>query len=65
MKSHKCSKTNSLEPTTITTTKELGSRTPLVKPCLAVHAPTISHEDEKIALVLSLTGIFMTWFMFQ
>ena len=25
----------------------------------------ISHEDEKIALVLSLTGIFMTWFIFR
>ena len=25
----------------------------------------ISHEDEKVALVLSLTGIFMTWFIFQ
>ena len=26
---------------------------------------TISHQDEKIALVLSLTGIFTTWFIFQ
>ena len=25
----------------------------------------ISHEDEKVALVLSLTGIFMIWFIFQ
>ena len=25
----------------------------------------ISHEDEKDALVLSLTGIFMTWFIFR
>ena len=25
----------------------------------------ISHEDEKVALVLSLTGIFMRWFIFQ
>ena len=25
----------------------------------------ISHEDEKVALVLSLTGIFMTWFIFR
>ena len=24
----------------------------------------ISHEDEKVALVLSLTGIFMVWFIF-
>ena len=65
MKSHRYSKTNSLEPTTITTTQGLGSQTPLVKPFLVVHAPTISHEDEKFALVLSLTGILTTWFMFQ
>ena len=25
----------------------------------------ISHEDEKVALVLSLTGIFMKWFIFR
>ena len=25
----------------------------------------ISHEDEKVALVLSLTGIFMIWFIFR
>ena len=54
MKSHK---TNSLEPTTIeshsNTTQGL------------THAPTISQEDEKIALVLSLTRIFTTWFMLQ
>ena len=25
----------------------------------------ISHEDEKVALVLSLTGIFTRWFIFQ
>ena len=63
MKSHKYLKTNSLEPTTITTTQGLGSQTPLAKPPLVVHAPTISHEDEKIALVLS--GIFTIWFMFR
>ena len=50
MKSHK---TNSLEPTTITTAQGL------------THAPTISHEDEKIVLILSLTGIFMIWFMLR
>ena len=50
MKSHK---TNSLEPTIITTAQGL------------THAPTISHEDEKIALILSLTGIFMIWFMLR
>ena len=25
----------------------------------------ISHEDEKVALVLSSTGIFTAWFIFQ
>ena len=25
---------------------------------------TITHEDEKITLVLSLAGIFMTWYLF-
>ena len=25
----------------------------------------ISHEDEKVALVLSLTGIFTIWFIFR
>ena len=57
IKSHKYSKTNSLEPTTIeshsTTTQGLA------------HTPTISHEDEKIALVLSLAGIFAIWYMFR
>ena len=46
----KYSKIYSLEPTTIeshsTTAQGLA------------HAPTISHEDEKIALVFSLAGIF-------
>ena len=54
MKSHKA---NFLEPTTIeshsTTTQ--GS----------AHAPNISHEDEKIALVLSLARIFTIWYMFR
>ena len=27
--------------------------------------PTITHEDEKIALILSLTGIFTVWYLFQ
>ena len=26
---------------------------------------TITHEEEKIALILSLTGIFMIWYLFQ
>ena len=27
--------------------------------------PTITHEEEKIALILSLTGIFTIWYLFQ
>ena len=27
--------------------------------------PTTNHEDEKIALIISLTGIFMVWYMFR
>ena len=27
--------------------------------------PTISHEEEKIALIISLTGIFTIWNLFQ
>ena len=54
MKSHK---TNSLEPTTIeshsNTTQGL------------THAPTISHENEKTALILFLTGGFTVWFLFR
>ena len=58
MKSPKDSKTNPLEPTTIeshsTTTQGLGPGTLLYR----AHAPNFSHEDEKLALVLSLAGIF-------
>ena len=27
--------------------------------------PTTNHEDEKIALIISLTGIFTVWYMFR
>ena len=27
--------------------------------------PTITHEEEKIALILSLTGTFTIWYLFQ
>ena len=67
MKSHKDSKTNSLKPTTTeshsTTTQGL------------THAPnithknqepkTITHNDEKIALVLALASGFAIWNVFQ
>ena len=54
MNSHK---TNSLEPTTI---KSHSNATQGL-----THAPTISHEDEKTALILFLTGGFTVWFLFR
>ena len=53
MKRHK---TNSLEPTTIESHSNTAQG--------LTHAPTISHEDEKIALILFLTGGFTVWFLF-
>ena len=50
-------KTNSLEPTT----NESHSNTAQG----LTHAPTISHEDEKTALILFLTGGFTVWFLLQ
>ena len=62
-KSHK---TNSLEPTTIeshsNTTQGLG---PGETPLRGTHASTVSHEDEKTALILFLTGGFTVWFLFR
>ena len=63
MKSHK---TNSVEaqsalqaePTTI----ESHSNT---TQGLMTQAPTISHEDEKTALILFITGGFTVWFLFR
>ena len=53
----KTHKSTSLEPTTIeshsNTTQGL------------TQAPTISHENEKIALILFLNGGFTVWFLFQ
>ena len=68
-------KTNSLETPTIINHKTNPLETPAMKSTqTAVNSERtadleqktiISHEDEKVALVLSLTGIFMTWFIFQ
>ena len=60
MKSHE---TNSIEPTTITATQGL-TNTPAIsqknqKP------QTITHNEEKIALVLALAGGFAIWNMFR
>ena len=68
-------KTNSLETHTIKNHKTNPLETPTMKSTqTAVNSERaadleqktiISHEDEKVALVLSLTGIFTTWFIFQ
>ena len=65
-------KTNSLETPTIKSHKTNPLETPAMKSTqTAVNSERtaektiISHEDEKVALVLSLTGIFMTWFIFR
>ena len=68
-------KTNSLETPTIKNHKTNPLRTPAMKSTQTVvnsertadleQKTIISHEDEKIALVLSLTGIFMICFIFQ
>ena len=68
-------KTNSLETPTIKTHKTNPLETPAMKSTqTAVNSERtadleqktiISHEDEKVALVLSLTGIFMRWFIFR
>ena len=68
-------KTNSLETSAINSHKTNSLETPAKKTTqTAVNSkrtadlerkPIISHEDEKVALVLSLTGIFMTWFIFR
>ena len=74
IKSHKDSKTNSLETPTSKNHKTNPLETPTMKSTqTAVNSERtaektiISHEDEneKVALVLSLTGIFTIWFIFQ
>ena len=69
IKSHK---TNSLETPTIKSHKTNSLETPTMKRTqTAVNSERtaektiISHEDEKVALVLSLTGIFTIWFIFR
>ena len=68
-------KTNSLETPTIKTHKTNPLETPAIKSTqTAVNSERtadlerkaiISHEDEKVALVLSLTGLFTIWFIFR
>ena len=58
IKSHK---TNSMEPTTITTTQGL-THTPAISQ--KNHKP-ITHNEEKIAFVLLMAGGFAIWNMFR
>ena len=68
-------KTNSLETPTSKNLKTNPLETPTVKSTqTAVNSERtadlkqktiISHKDEKVALVLSLTGIFTIWFIFR
>ena len=68
IKSHK---TNSLETPTIKSHKTNSLETPAIKSTQTVvnsertaEKTIISHEDEKVALILSLTGLFTIWFIF-
>ena len=65
-------KTNSLETPTSKNHKTNPVETPTMKSTQTVvnsertaKKTIISHEDEKVALVLSLTGIFTIWFIFR
>ena len=58
IKSHE---TYSIEPTTITTTQGL-THTPAIS---QKNQEPITHEDEKIALVLALVGGFTIWNIFR
>ena len=63
-------KTNSLETLAIKNHKTNSLETPAIKSThnskrtSDLEQMIISHEDEKVALVLSLTGIFTIWFIF-
>ena len=54
MKSHK---TNSLETPAIESHSNTAQG--------LTHTPTISHEDEKTALILFIAGGFTVWFLFR
>ena len=59
-------KTNSLETPAIKNHKTNSLETPAMESTkTAVKSTIICHEDEKVALVLSLTGIFTIWFIFR
>ena len=63
-------KTNSLETPAIKNHKTNSLETPTIESHSntaqgLTHAPTISHEDEKTALILFITGGFTVWFLFR
>ena len=68
-------KVNSIETPAIKNHKTNSLKTPAIKSTQTVvnsertadlkQNTIISHEDEKVALVLFLTGIFMIWFIFR
>ena len=57
-------KVNALEAPTIKSHKVLVQTTTTDNDVLT-QKPTITHKEEKIALILSLTGIFIIWHLFQ
>ena len=66
MKNHK---TNSLETPAIKNHKANSLETPAIKSHSntaqgLTHAPTISHDEEKAAFILFVTGGFTVWFPF-
>ena len=63
-------KTNSLETPAIKNHKTNSLETPTIESHSnttqgLTHAPTISHDDEKTALILFITGGFTVWFLFR
>ena len=61
---------NSLETPTIKNHKTNSLETPTIKSHSntaqgLTHTPTISHEDEKTALILFIAGGFTVWFLFR
>ena len=62
-------KVNSLETPAIKNHKTNSLETPVIKSHSnatqgLTHTPTISHEDEKAAFILFVTGGFTVWFLF-
>ena len=67
MKNHK---TNSLETPAIKNHKTNSLETPSIESHSntaqgLTHAPTISHDDERAAFILFVTGGFTVWFLFR